>query len=544
MKTIQEATAQLLRGPRVSRFLESLGIDSRRFWLLIDLFGLLSERGEMLDELGRSGVALQFMAWLYAAFFGLISVLLVVSQPALATYSLTFLVLTAFLLLTVLLSETANSLVNPVEGLVLAHQPINGATYTAAKLTHLVRIILYLAPGINAVPAFAGLLLKEAGWSYPLIHLLAALGVGLVAALLCCALYGWLMRFVPPRRLKAAGQLAATMPLLAMIWWQPARELIANARVLRWLPAQAEARWALSLTFGAAAVAIVAFGVRSLSADYLIRVSSMMHGSSATGAEPGRSRIGEIVARFFGGQPSRAGFAFVSRMARRDFQFRRRVVPLLLIGLVGLVPLAARDWRTDPFSGQFTTMHLVPHILGGLLFIFCNLLAYGSDFKGAWLFLLAPTRAFGPFSRGVYAALVIPMIVIPHGIMLPFLAWAWGMWSAGLFIAYSVAASLVYLALDLQRIDGAPFSKQVDPARGATLLPLMMATSMAMAGAVALQYFLVFRSPGVVVIVTVVLASAAYFLTRGSLDALETSIRHNLALLSAESGTLYREIDV
>jgi hypothetical protein len=47
MSAIQEGIENLLRGPRVSAFLGSLGIDSRRYWLLMDLFGQLSERGEM-----------------------------------------------------------------------------------------------------------------------------------------------------------------------------------------------------------------------------------------------------------------------------------------------------------------------------------------------------------------------------------------------------------------------------------------------------------------------------------------------------------------
>lgn len=527
----------------MSGLLESLGIDSRRYWLLVDLFGQLSERGEMLDELGRNGVALQTVTWFYAVFSGLFSVLLVLGQPAVATYFSTFLVLTAFLLLTVLLSEAGNSLVNPVEGLVLAQQPINGATYTAAKLTHLVRIVLYLVPGLNAIPAFAGLLLKRAGWAYPLMHLVAAFAVGLVAAFLCCALYGWLMRFVPARRLKAAGQLAASLPFLAMIWLQPTRELLASASVVRWLPAQAAARWALGLGLGAAAVAIVVLGIRSLSADYLIRVSGMMQRGSAIVRETRRSWMGEIVARLSGGQPGRAGFVFVSRMARRDFQFRRQLIPLLLAGLAGLLPLVAGKWPADPFSGQFTMMHIVPHVCGGFLFVVCSVLAYGSDFKGAWVFLLAPARAFGPFARGVYAALCIEMIVIPHGIMLLFLAWAWGMWHAGVFVAYSAAVSSVYLAVALGRIDGAPFSKQVDPARSATLLPLMLAGGLAAVIVVALQYFLVFRSPGTAVMVTAVVGASAYFLTRSLLGTFETSIRYNLALLSAESGTLYRELD-
>ncbi len=63
---------------------------------------------------------------------------------------------TAFLLVTVLISEAGNSLLNPAEAMVLAHQPISGATYTAAKLSHLLSIVLYLVPGINLVPALAG----------------------------------------------------------------------------------------------------------------------------------------------------------------------------------------------------------------------------------------------------------------------------------------------------------------------------------------------------------------------------------------------------
>ena len=69
------------------------------------------------------------------------------------------------------------------------------------------------------------------------------------------------------------------------------------------------------------------FGVRALSADYLIRVSGMMRGGAAAGSHGRRFATGGIVARFFGGQSSRAGFAFVSRMMLRDWQFRRQRFP-------------------------------------------------------------------------------------------------------------------------------------------------------------------------------------------------------------------------
>ena len=74
-----------------------------------------------------------------------------------------------------LLSETANSLVNPVEGLVLAHYPINGATYTAAKLTHLLRILSYTVPALNLLPALAGLVAARSPLDLPAAPLLLRL---------------------------------------------------------------------------------------------------------------------------------------------------------------------------------------------------------------------------------------------------------------------------------------------------------------------------------------------------------------------------------
>jgi hypothetical protein len=136
------------------------------------------------------------------------------------------------------------------------------------------------------------------------------------------------------------------------------------------------------------------------------------------------------------------------------------------------------------------------------------------------------------------------MIVVPHVITLLLLAWPWGLWHAGLFVIYSAVVSSVYLALTLRLIDGAPFCKQVDATRGATLLPLIVLGGLAGALAVGLQYYFVFRSPATVVTVTVVVGVTAYFLTLSSLSALQGSIRYSLGLLSTESGTLYKEIDL
>ena len=546
MNAIREAIKRLLRGRAVSRLLASFGIDPKRYWLLMDLFGEISDRGEVGDQLGSNGMALKKFALAYFLMSAVLSLLMLVRRPPLPAYFLTFLVLTALFLLVVLLSEAGNSLVNPTEGLVLAHQPIDGATYTAAKLSHLGRIVLYFVPGLNVLPALAGLMWKEADWRYPLLHMTAALVVGVMAALLCCAAFGWLIRFLPVRRLRAAAQLASGVTLLFLYGVQnvlpgsssATRGLLAFLR--HWLPDRPAARWSLGIALATAAIAIVALGIRSLSADYLIRVSGLMRGGSAAGAKAGRSWIADLSARWFGGQGSRAGCAFVSRMMLRDFQFRRQVLgvaPMLVITGAALV----QGLRTDPFTGKFTAVHLAPHLFGFMLFTVCSVLAYGSDYKGAWVFLLAPSGVLGRFARGVYAFLWIAGVIIPNLVLFLILAWFWGLPHAGLFAAYSLAAGSTYLALELRLIEGMPFSKPFDSTRGAGMLPLMFLGGFAIALAVGLQYLL-FRSAAPVLIATTVLASAAYFLTRSSLTALEVSIRYNLGLVSVESGTLYKEV--
>jgi len=540
---VKAVVARLLRGPRVSRLLVSLGIEPRRFWLLCDLFGALSDRGEMMDQLGRNGVGLKGAALLYLVIASLLSLAQLATGVDVWRYFGTFIGMTAFLLVTVLLSETGNSLVNPTEGLILAHQPVNGATYTAAKLTHLARIILYLVPALNGIPAVLGIFVKGARWFYPLLHIPVSLVVGLVAALMCCAAYGWLIRFIPANRLKAAGQLAGTIPFLFFAFSGSVMKAISRLRMPAWIPASDEARWAAAIVAGLASCIVVALGLRSLSADYLIRVSSLTRGGSSAGAGLRRSLIGSVIERFFGGQAGRAGFAFVSRMMLRDWHFRRQLFPLVIPLVVFIAPAATKGRPANPFTGEFTWIHVVPHVFGILLFFVCQMLHWGADYKGAWIFHLAPSRTFFNFARGVHGLLWIVILLIPHTLVLALLTWAWGFQASALFTAYSIAISSVYAGLELRLIDGVPFSRQLDTAAGATMFPLMMLGGFVISIVVAFQHFLLFRSTAAVAAFTVAAGFAAFYVTRSSLRAFELTMRHNLSLQSVASGTLYREVN-
>jgi hypothetical protein len=547
MKAILEALERYLRGPAVARVLQSFGIDPHRYWLLIDLFGELTDRREMFGHLGRDGISLKMIAVIYSLFTAVLAGIQVLLAVRVGTYFATFLGLSALFLFMALLSETANSLVNPVEGMVLAHQPINGATYTAAKLTHLLRVLGYFVTALNLLPALAGLLLPGARWSYPLLHFFSACVLGLVIALSCCAFFGWLIRFVPPARVKTAGQIAEAAPLLFLLLFSGSQRILQALHVSLALPRHPATLWPIGIAFGVVALLSIVFGLRALSGDYLVRVSAIMHGAShAPARRTGRTPLAAAIARLAGGrtggQPARAGFEFVRRMMFRDWQFRRQMIPMIPFAITPALALIG-GFRTNPFSGRFTPMHFLPHALGALLFFVCTILAHGSDYKGAWIFLTVSGSTFRGFVRGVHALLWTAVILIPHLVVLGFLARNWGPADALLFIAFSLAIASVYLALELRLVEGVPFGKPVETSQGMVLLPLMMAGGMVIAIMVALQHFLLFHSRPLVLAVTLLAAAAAYFLTRSSLKTFEVSIRYHLGLVSQESTMLYKEID-
>jgi hypothetical protein len=538
MKTL-EAAKRFVRGPAVSGLLQRQGINPRQYWLLVDLFGALSERRERMGQLGRSGILLKTIAILYGALTGLLSLGMASARADSQVYLAAFVGITSFLLFSILVSEVSNTLINPVEALVLAHQPINGATYTAANLSHLLRILLYLVPGLNAVPAFMGLTLKQTRWSYPLIHLVAAFAAGLAVALVCCGIFGWLVRFVPTPRLKAAAQTAEFLPALLVTVLGPARRLFGQIHLPSWLAVP----WTVQLALALLILGVAIAGIRCLSLDYLVRVSSMVHTGSAakTRDKQGTGFVGGLVHRFFGGQAARAGFEFVRRLMARDWQVRRQLIGLAP-SLVMFAALVGGGWRASPFSGKFTALHFLPHAFGFVLLGVCSALVYGSDYKAVWVFLLIPAPAFRQFGAGVFSAIWLLLVVAPHLALLPLLSYAWGVQDASVFVAFSFAIVSFYLSMEIRLIDGVPFGRQLQANRGALMFPILIGYMAVSGMVVAVQYLLIFHSIAAVLVTTVAAGTAAWLGTRHSLGIFETAMRHHLGTLSSESTMLYQEI--
>ena len=329
-----------------------------------------------------------------------------------------------------------------------------------------------------------------------------------------------------------------------MMWMSQLEKLFGRISLRAFIPGGPVARWGAVLAVAGLVAAGIVGGLRSLSADFLIRVSSFTRGGASGGARPRRSLTGHLIAHFFGGQPARAGSAFLSRMMLRDWHFRRQLLPMAAPLLVGLAGAARSNWRTDPFTRHFGAVHVLPHIFGFILLFIGSLLPYGNDYKGSWLFLTVPASSFSGFARGVWATLWLRIVAVPHAVMLAAFAPVWGIVDGSLFVGYSAAVTSIYLGLVLRIVVNVPFTRQPDASRGATLLPILFGGAAVAAIVVAVQFFLVFRSAWIVLAVSAVAALGAWLLTRSSLTSFAESMRFHLSLASQETGAIYKEVGV
>ena len=182
MRDLRSIGRQFFRGTAFAVLLKRCGIEPRQYWILVDLFQTLSKRQEVV-RMGSHNQSLRFFTIFWFILSSIISLLMAAGGASAGIYLLVFVGLTVFQLSVILISEVAENLVNPVEGLILAHQPVNGATWSGAKLTHLIKIVVYVVVGVNGVPALVGIFLSHSD-GFPSVvyfpmHFVIALGMGL-----------------------------------------------------------------------------------------------------------------------------------------------------------------------------------------------------------------------------------------------------------------------------------------------------------------------------------------------------------------------------
>jgi hypothetical protein len=326
---------------------------------------------------------------------------------------------------------------------ILAHQPIRGATYVAAKLTHILLVVGMLMSAVNLPPAIGGLLLAGTRWYYPLSHLSAAYLEGLFIAFLICGVCGWLFLFISPASLKNAAMWMQLIFIVGPIFLvrivfhlamanKAIAGLMSRAHMPSWMPL----RWFVALGImghagypefsaweaGAAflvSVAFIGIGFRAFRQDYLIRASALVQGnaSSRTRASRRPSR-GALVRYLTGAQSGWGAFSFVSIMMRRDWHFRRTVIPYAVLFPFSMLAITISSGTgVSPFRG-FSPVFVFPHVLGLLAAGVCRMIPYTAEPQGAAIFISLPMDRLRVFARSIYLSLWVPIVGIMHICML------------------------------------------------------------------------------------------------------------------------------
>jgi hypothetical protein len=557
-------TEKILNSKIFGKLCAALGIHIRQYRLLVGLFSTLSDRLEFMGLTAGLNKALGF----YLVGSALLS-LIALAKPSLPGYLLLMIGFSMFMLLWTLLMDAANSIMNPDEASVLAHQPISGATYVAAKLTHVFVIVGAIIPALNLLPAIMGLTLRDARWFYPLTHLLAAYLAGLFIAFLVCGVYGWLFHFISPANLKNASLWLQLITFIAMPAFQQIF-IFAGTERIRILSVMLRSsympwRWFVALglighsgyagfsAWEAVAACLVtglfiAFGLRAFRADYMAKVADLVQGSADPVVRRSRLPWLNALLRKFTGAPSGCGaFSFMGIMLRRDWNFRRQVIPMVVPFVLAPLMAVISSIRKSPFATggfsvtDFSPMHLFPHFMGLILAVTCMLIPYTAEPKGASVFINLPIGRLRPFVRGIYSSFWMPLAIVHLCLLIPCIGF-WGVTHAVLYIFFSAALVSVYAALALLFIDGVPFANAFKPSMTKAMPLVFLAAALPMFFFAVIQW-LVFYNTLLVLAMATALVLLACVIGHFSLGRLESKVRINLTMLGFVPTEMFKELE-
>ena len=561
---------QLAGTAPAQRLLRHMGLKPRQFVLFLALFRTLSEREELTGGIGVNRFNLSYLA-LCAAGLGMLPWSLVaLSGIPSSLYLLANLLLAFALTFLIMIREAASVLFNPVGSSVLAHCPVHSPTYTAAKIVHILLAVFYLISGLTLYPALTGIMLKGARWFWPATHFAAAVLIGLWTAFLICAFYGLLIRLLPAYRLKSISmwiQLIAFLSFVSVPIYFPAFWMWLLARKFEatqwtWLPLTwfAEfgllgchhASWRLSGTGAlsiAASLLIIWLGLHSFSGIYLSESTAMVQGGfSKIPRVPILSRIYAAMICAATGSPLGLGaFAFVSRMIRRDWQFRRTVLmqawlPFLIILVIGLM-VARGSSPASPFGKiDLSFAHVLPHIMGLIALALCVNVTFTDFHSSAWVYLIAPVRTLRAFARGIYWGLWTPIAGIPHILMMPFLIRFWGWKEASLVTTFSLIVVSLYLGFGMILISGLPFSSPSNESNATkNVIHLQICSLIAMVVPATIHWALFLRW-WITAIAGIILMLFTWMVVRWTLGELESAMAWKLHTMKMGKNLIFEEI--
>lgn len=547
--------------------LARLGVQPAQYGVLVGLFATLGERKELTGNLGMDRHAMQLTSyWLLIP--GAFMALMGFGPVRLAQYHLVTLSISSIILAMLLVMEAANSFFNPAEVAVLAHRPIAGRTYFAAKFTYLMQVVFWAELALNGPAALVGVMKPEARWFYPFTHLFAAWSAGIMLALSACAIFGVMFRVLPPSRLRSAALwmqiLVAMLPFLGNIGARQIRRLGAwigpgfqdfdwSFLPIVWFNAigtlgqgggvVALSRWAF--VGMAVALAFVAFGVRALSVSYMTRIVGVMRASRTMRRRQKRPSLLSRAVGLLSGRPSgQAAYEFVTRVMRRDWQFRRAAVHLLFPVVVFGPALVVSSRAASPLGAATPqVIGLLPELLPFGTLSVCMVVAFSDHFRGAWIFGVAAGPRLDTYLRGLYWTIWIVFLAVPFALAFFWFTWFWGITDAALFTAYGLAIASCLLSFQLLIVEALPFTRAPKAERPAMSMGILIIGGLVVGIAWVMQAYLLFRSRLLTGAAAIAFTWLAWMAARYSLRQLHRNATAQLAQQGGGPVGMFQAID-
>lgn len=504
----------------------------------------LGSRRELTSQFGMHGPALGMLAGLGLLMGGFVALLTISGQVRARDIIMICQLATAFMLVPLLVSEAADALLNPAEASVLAHRPVGNATYLAAKVTYLLGFSLTIAWAFNLLPALAGVGLDGTAWFYPLTHLAAASSGAVFTALATCGVFGVVFRALPISRVRnaalwvqlAGGIAVPLVPHLSRLFnVRPDFDAAVWSLVpISWFTAIALAGQdggqrlylAFALPSMAVSAVLVAAGFGALTQGYMTRVSTIQRSRHP----PARRRVAAgwlapILAWVTGSRAGLGAGLFVSKMALRDWQFRRAAmrgaVPMVMLMLFSM-----RRGLRSPFDEGpgFTMAHVLPHIVGAALLTAADFLPFSDHYKARWIFLTVPASGLRGCVRGSVAVIWVVGAVMPSLVLFAATSIVWPVGHAGVFAGYCLAVWSFYIGAFAWIQSGLPFTRPPDPARAAGNVSTMFGFLILALILGGIQAVWVFPHPVRIAVAATLLAITGLFAARLSIRVLENRV--------------------
>jgi ABC-2 type transport system permease protein len=429
------------------------------------------------------------------ALFGLLA-LVFVGQPlyALSVYlhAMTLVFLGMFVA-----SSAGEVLFNKEEADILMHRPITPRALLLAKVGVLVRVSLWLAGAFNLAGLFLGVVVKDGGWLFPIVHAVSTT----LAALFCTAcvvlMYQLCLRWFGRERLdnlmttaqvlvavaaviagqmvpQLIGRFGGSLKMALDSWWiallPPAwfagfdDALAGRGTALSWILAGC----GVVMT---GTVVMVAFG--KLAQDYQTGLQNL---NESVAAPPKKDRQRRWLAAVVKAPPlswwlqdsvTRAGFVLTAVYLFRDRDVKLRVypglAPNLVMPLIFLIPGFGRGGGADGgFGVVFSGVYLGMIPLMGL-----NLLRYSQQWQASDIFRIAPMPGPGQLCHGARQA-VLFFLAVPALLLFALLAWLMpGERSHVVLLLPGIIALPIYSMIPCLRGKAVPFSLPTEEAKSA-----------------------------------------------------------------------------